>query len=588
MIGVQLALISALRACGRHRPASLAMPGNVRRSGHKSLLAAGLLASSALFLSAHQARADEYSDLLDILKIKGSLTQGEYSALMIKHRRHQQEMAEAESERSERHSGRFASARDQDHSGRIRSASASSSAHHVAVAGGLDVTPVFLDAQDAAYDAAASARSARQSMLAAQAAINDPGIVRTDKYVPGKGITFHAGSVAINLSGFVNGFYTYDNAYGRYVGGGTSAGAGGSKFDASAVRNGYLPAALITKITTTQEGIDMAAVFGMYPGLDNNKPGAMNANSGGSPVGLGTPGIDFRQVYMTFGNKKMGTVKIGRDLGIFGSDAILDDATLITVGSVGGNSAPGNTSLGRIGVGYLYADWIPQISYQSPMMSGVQVTVGVMQPMDEFNFAGTNNEGAGPDALSAQSTHHSSPMAQGKVTYDFTSGDFKGRVWAGFLIQHQQRLYSSVISQNQGRSATVEAGEVGTKLSYKGFEGVAYYYRASGLGTTGLFFDGITPTGHKRNSEGYYVQGSYSFDKRLRVAASYGVSNLYQAPGEIDSILVRRNESEVGALFYKWTDWIQFVAEYSHTESIAHSGNRGKDNSASGGAVLLF
>ncbi|BCI67254.1 hypothetical protein AAJCM20276_18780 [Acetobacter aceti] len=66
------------------------------------------------------------------------------------------------------------------------------------------------------------------------------------------------------------------------------------------------------------------------------------------------------------------------------------------------------------------------------------------------------------------------------------------------------------------------------------------------------------------------------------------VSNLYQAPGEIDSILVRRNESEVGALFYKWTDWIQFVAEYSHTESIAHNGNRGKDNSASGGAVLFF
>ncbi|MFT8896137.1 MAG: porin [Acetobacter sp.] len=583
MIGVQLALISAFRACSRSPSVA---PESMRRSSRNSLLAVSLLASSSLFLTAHQARADEYTDLLDILKIKGSLTQGEYSALMIKHRRHQQESAEAESGRSERRPTRLASAREQDRAGHFHSTS--SSAHHVAVASGSDVTPVFLDAQDAAYDAAASARSARQSMLAAQAAINDPSIVRVDKYVPGKGVTFHAGPVAINLSGFVNGFYTYDNAYGRYVGGGTSAGAGGSKFDASAVRNGYLPAALITKITTTQDGIDMAAVFGMYPGLDNNKPGAMNANSGGSPVALGTPGIDFRQVYMTFGNKKMGTIKIGRDLGIFGSDAILDDATLITLGSIGGNSAPGNTSLGRIGVGYLYADWIPQISYQSPMMSGVQVTVGVMQPMDEFNFAGTNNNGAGPDALSAQSTHHSAPMAQGKITYDFTSGDIKGRVWAGFLIQHQQRLYSSVISESQGKSATVEAGEVGAKLSYKGFEGVGYYYRASGLGSTGLFFDGITPAGNKRNSEGYYVQGSYSFDKKLRLAASYGVSNLYQAPGEIDSVLVRRNESEVGALFYKWTDWIQFVAEYSHTESIAHNGNRGKDNSASGGAVLFF
>ncbi|NHN87499.1 porin family protein [Acetobacter conturbans] len=550
----------------------------------RPLLGAGLLAGSALVAVAQPAHADEYTDLLDILRVKGSLTQGEYSVLTAKHRRHLQQDA---SERSEGRPARLADARTADRSSNLRT-TATRTAHGHGTMADPDVTPVFLDARDAADRAAASAQSAHDSMLAAQAAIHDPTIVRTDKYVPGKGVTFHAGEVAINLSGFVNGFYTYDNAYGRYVGGGTSAGAGGSKFDASAVRNGYLPAALITKITTTQNGIDMAAVFGMYPGMDNSKTGALNANSGGSPLALGTPGIDFRQVYMTFGNKKLGTFKIGRDLGIFGSDAILSDATLITLGSIGGNSAPGNTSLGRIGVGYLYADWIPQISYQSPVMHGVQLTGGILQPLDEYNFAGTNDNGTGTQALSAQSSYHSSPMVQGKVTYDFTAGDIKARLWAGFLLQRQQRLYSSVITEQEKKSATVEAGEVGAKLSYKGFEGVAYYYRASGLGTTGLFFDGVTPSGHKRNSEGYYVQATYSFDKRFRVSGSYGVSNLYQAPGEIDSILVRRNESEVGALFYKWTDWLQLVAEYSHTESISHSNNRGKDNSASGGAVLFF
>ncbi|MFT8719209.1 MAG: porin [Acetobacter sp.] len=533
---------------------------------------------------ASPAHADEYTDLLDILHVKGSLTTGEYGALLSKHRqrlRAEAQTASASTDRPLRASTRTASG--------VRGHTVSTVARgsHGGYAN-PDVTPVFLDAQDAADNAAASARSAHDSMLAAQAAMRDPTIVRTDKYVPGKGVTFHAGEISINLSGFVNGFYTYDNAYGRYVGGGTSAGAGGSRFDASAVRNGYLPAALITKISTTQNGIDMQAVFGMYPGMNNNKPGALNANSGGSAVGLGTPGIDFRQVYMTFGNKNIGTFKVGRDLGIYGSDAILSDATLITLGSIGGNSMPGNTSLGRIGVGYLYADWIPQISYQSPMMHGVQVTVGVMQPMDEFNFAGTNDNGAGPDALSAQSTHHGSPMVQGKVTYDFESNNIKGRVWAGFLVQHQQRLYSSVLSEQDKKSAMVEAGEVGGKLSYKGLEGVAYYYRTSGLGTSGLFFDGVTPTGHKRDSEGYYVQVSYSIGKKFRLAGSYGVSNLYQAPGEIDNVLVRRNESEVGALFYKWTDWLQLVAEYSHTESIAHNRNRGKDNSASGGAVLFF
>lgn len=553
-------------------------------------LGLGLLVGSLAFGAPVAARADEYTDLLDILRVKGSLTQGEYGALKLKHQRHIAEDAAqtrrvVQSTRDTGSPARLRAARN----GGTRLASAGHVTGQYAASPDGDVTPVFVDANDAAMSAAASARDARQSMLAARAAMHDTSIIRMDNYVPGKGLTFHAGPVDINFSGFVNGFYTYDNAYGKMVAGGTSAGAGGSKFDASAIRNGYLPAGLITKISTRQEGYDIQAVFGMYPGMDNNKPGAMNANSGGSAVALGTPGIDFRQVYMTFGNKKMGTIKIGRDLGIFGSDAILSDATLITLGSIGGNSAPGNTSLGRIGVGYLYADWIPQISYQTPTISGFQGTIGILQPLDEFNFAGgvTNSTG-GTDALSAQSTHHGAPMVQGKVTYDFTVGEIKTHLWAGFLIQHQQRLYSSFIPESAKRSATVEAGEVGAKVDYKGFEGLAYYYRGSGLGTTGLFFDGIDPGGHKRDSEGYYVQATYSFNKRFRIAGSYGVSNLYSGPQEINPILVRRNESEVGAVFYKLTDWLQLVGEYSHTESIAHNGNRGKDNSMSAGAVLFF
>ena len=48
---------------------------------------------------------------------------------------------------------------------------------------------------------------------------------------------------------------------------------------------------------------------------------------------LGVPGIDFRQQFATLGQAHFGTLKIGRDLGLFGQEAILNDMTLLGAGS---------------------------------------------------------------------------------------------------------------------------------------------------------------------------------------------------------------------------------------------------------------
>ncbi len=93
-------------------------------------------------------------------------------------------------------------------------------------------------------------------------------------------------------------------------------------------------------------------------------------NGTGNPSALQSPGIDARQVYFTFGDASWGTVKMGRDIGLFGKDAILDDMTLLGVGTASGNPAPSNTSLGRIGIGYIYTDWEPQITYTTANFSG--------------------------------------------------------------------------------------------------------------------------------------------------------------------------------------------------------------------------
>jgi hypothetical protein len=70
---------------------------------------------------------------------------------------------------------------------------------------------------------------------------------------------------------------------------------------------------------------------------------------------------------MTVGRPNVGEFKLGRDIGLFGSEGILNDITLLSVGTPGGNVAPSNTSLGRIGVGYIYTDFQPQITYTTPI-----------------------------------------------------------------------------------------------------------------------------------------------------------------------------------------------------------------------------
>ena len=97
----------------------------------------------------------------------------------------------------------------------------------------------------------------------------------------------------------------------------------------SSISNGLLPAALAIGASTTQKGYDLGVTFGFYPGISTND-GSPNLQQGADLLNtaLGTTGLDIRQVFMTFGNDSMGTFLLGRNIGLFGADAILGDMTL--------------------------------------------------------------------------------------------------------------------------------------------------------------------------------------------------------------------------------------------------------------------
>ena len=394
------------------------------------------------------------------------------------------------------------------------------------------------------------------------------------------GIDFTAGDWKIDISGNVNAFYVgadCDNgpaATTTVVGGLACTGN-----RSTAVRNGLLPAALVFSATTHQDDYDVGVTIGLYPGI--NSSAAAGANGPGLPAALQSPGIDARQAFFTVG-QDWGSFKLGRDIGIFGKDAILDDMTLLGVGSVGNNAAPSNTSLGRIGLGYIYTDWEPQITYTTPNYGGFSGSIGVFQPLDA--------EG------SAIFTRHSSPQVQAGASYAFgdaKSDDLSGKVWVGGISQ-KVSASADDITANGSSAATSFTGtgfDAGVKLDVAGFEGVLYGYTGQGIGTTGLFILPTSADGEKRDSNGGYAQLSYKIGK-LKIGASYGESRLKLASDEkafaSSSDLLKRNSSGVGGLYYSLTKNVTLVGEYIDTKARAWNGNSAEETTYAIGGIVFF
>lgn len=381
------------------------------------------------------------------------------------------------------------------------------------------------------------------------------------------GVGFEVGDVTVKLSGSVNGFYVHDNgempnARNTVTGGVATVGP-----NTSAVRNGLLPGFLKFDVTTTQGGWDVGAHFGMYPGINSVSYAGGGANSGGAPYALQTSGIDFRQTYLTFGRAGFGEVKIGRDIGLFGSEAILNDITLLSSGTPSGNVAPSNTTLGRIGTGYIYTDFQPQVTYTTPNFGGFTATVGVFEPLSSLT---------GPAEANNQ------PGFQGKIVYSGKFGGVDTRLWLSGITQKH-----NVVA---GPDYTGSGFDTGARVTVGPVTLVGTYYRGSGLGTTALNLFDTDGLGNKRDSEGFYLQGLTTFGK-FSVGGSYGESNLDYA-NVTDQLanptLVKKNSSWVGQVRYGLNGWVTLLGEYISTTSKAHNGNKANSDALAAGAILFF
>ncbi len=418
------------------------------------------------------------------------------------------------------------------------------------------------------------------------------------------------GAWEVDFSGNVNAFATQiecdAHAMDERVAAGLACGSDGWDGDHHNIQTGLLPSWFnFSASTVTDEGIRTGVHLSFQPGVDSNQ------TFGGNDGALGLNASNYRQVFLTFGNESMGTFKIGRDLGVFGSDAILNDMTLLGVGTVSDLAAKGgNTTLGRIGVGYLYADWKSQLQYTSPNINGFTVTAALVDTWGVNSLANPKNA-AGADTDNSYSAGGGIDQVgdnfgfEAKINYGFDDGaGTHGLLWAGYIRQEvdfdgtvdaADRTPMGGTASAFDDDGTAYGYDIGFKFAVHNFDFVGYYYDGEGIGTTGFLWDGFDSAGEERDSDGYYVQARYRMPMGTLLGLSVGESNLDEtyldkAKNAADSTysLVETNESWVVGLYHPIGEALNLVLEYSETEAEAHNGNEAEEEVVAVGAIMFF
>ncbi|CAN4275573.1 OmpC Outer membrane protein (porin) [Methylophilaceae bacterium] len=301
----------------------------------------------------------------------------------------------------------------------------------------------------------------------------------------------------------------------------------------------------------------------------------ISINPGASTTGSGRQGSqqENRQAFLTFGDASWGSFKLGKDLGIYASDAILNDMTLLGVGSAAGALAGNTTTLGRIGTGFMYADWKSQIAYTSPNFNGFQFTAGVTQSWDPDSVQN--------GTLGAFERGGKEPAYEGKASYSFTADQVTGKVWASGISQNVEQY-----------GKTASAWDLGLNANMAGFGLTGYYGEGRGTGTALQFNKGFDGDGQKRKSEDWYVQGTYTLPGvGTKLGASYGESQLKYTEYDDNDRNYNNSMWTIGA-YHPITKHLNLVAEYSEQqlkdEKCGTGDYNGKSKTDSLGAILFF
>jgi hypothetical protein len=382
---------------------------------------------------------------------------------------------------------------------------------------------------------------------------------------------------SFSFSGNVNAFAIYES---QSTSGGTTApgglvGVGGKGFN---LRTGLLPAFAVFDAKGKEGATDLGVHFGFAPQV-NCGIGVGDATGANAHDCFGAQ-IDMRQVYLTVGGT-WGQILAGREIGLFNRQNILTDQTLFGIGATGGING-GGTTLGRIGFGYIYPNFVAQMTYSTPAGRPGQLSIGVFQPAGLAGDAGTVYNQTQVPRVEAEAT--------------WKSGDIM--VWANGTAQNAK---STVPGPNFDVSKTAVGAGGGFRFGKSQFSLTGSGYWGKGIGTT-LQFNGVGggngavsglgvgTDGDLRTSYGFIGQLTFSpASSKVTIAGSYGSSFLKATDGEpID--FKTENSLISGGIYFQATKSLKVVGEgnYAWTKESVTDNPKNKTFAPAFGLMLFF
>lgn len=263
--------------------------------------------------------------------------------------------------------------------------------------------------------------------------------------------------------------------------------------------------------------------------------------------------IDVRQFYGTVASPEWGEVLVGKDFGLFSRSNIFLDEMLAGYGNVSdtlGLVDGTGVSFGNIGTGYPYPFPTSQITYRNNNLAeGLRFAVGIMDPVD------TNDDSA------VGKSYQEEPRFESEVSYQFDLGGATIYSWLNGAYQTSENTDDTVDSvTSQGLGYGVQAKMAGFSVTASGFqaEGINPFF-TNNAGEATL---------REIDSEGYLLQGSYTFGKN-RVALSYG-----KTEDDGNGLGTAADYETRGVAYFRTiNDNLKLVAEYNQYEIDAATGS---------------
>lgn len=241
-----------------------------------------------------------------------------------------------------------------------------------------------------------------------------------------------------------------------------------------------------------------------------------------------------------------GTITAGKDFGVFNSSAIGDKASQGGVGWLGGGADTGNATGGRIGTGYVYANFNPQVKYSSNNFNGLSFKVALINP-EEPQDADIETD---------------SPRIEGQVNYSTKFDSANVELWSGLFQQNVSVLGATPFDYD------MQGFDIGTRIGLGGFSIALSYTDTTGIGADGLY--GGTINDADVDATQWYVETYYTFDKTT-VGYSYGEghqdSRAADASKGLDAVAEVDNELSMLFVHYQWTPEFRLVGELQDYQS---------------------